>query len=99
MFILPIMCLPHNVPPAEANNVCPIEPFSILIYVHVIYWVFHLVGDQILKHAHKSKRLQGYTEFYLETVRLPTIYRVTHFKKRDFKTLLSINYKHGNSGY
>ena len=64
------MCLPHNVPPAEANNVCPIEPFSILIYVHVTYWVLHLLGDQILKQAHKDKRLQGYTEFYLETVRL-----------------------------
>ena len=69
VFILPIMCLPHNVPPAEANNVCPIEPFSILIYVHVIYWVLHLIGDQILKHDHKIIRLLGYTEFYLETVR------------------------------
>ena len=70
MFFTPIMCLPTNVPPSEAKNVCPIEPFSILIYVHVTYWVLHLIGDQILKQAHKDKRLQGYTEFYLETVRL-----------------------------
>ena len=72
MFFTPIMCLPTNVPPSEAKNVCPIEPFSILIYVHVTYWVLHLIGDQILKHAHKSKRLQGYTEFYLETVSFTT---------------------------
>ena len=70
MFLLPILCLPHNPDPNEEDkNVCPIEPFSILIYVHVIYWVLHLIGDQILKHDHKIIRLLGYTEFYLETVR------------------------------
>lgn len=68
VFLLPILCLPHNPDPNEEDkNVCPIEPFSILIYVHVIYWVLHLIGDQILKHDHKIIRLLGYTEFYLET--------------------------------
>ena len=70
VFFLPIMCLPHKVRPDQPMNVCPIEPFSILIYVHVTYWVMHLIGDQILKKEHKKKRLQGYTEFYLETVRI-----------------------------
>ena len=65
VFFLPIACLPHN--PNE--NVCALEPFSVLIYVHVVHWFAHLVMDQFLKGAHKKKRLQGYTEFYLETVR------------------------------
>jgi hypothetical protein len=64
VFFLPIACLPHH--PDE--NVCPIEPFSFLIYVHVTHWFIHLIMDQYLKSAHKKKRLQGYTEFYLETV-------------------------------
>ena len=70
MFLLPILCLPHNPDPnGEDKNVCPIEPFSILIYVHVIYWILHLIGDQKLKQDHKIMRLLGYSEFYLETVR------------------------------
>ncbi len=54
VFVLPILCLPRS----DTENVCPIQPFSILIYVHLLHWVAHLVADQCLKAAHKRKRLQ-----------------------------------------
>ena len=45
-----------------------------LIYVHILHWSLHLICDQYLKWAHKKKRLEGYTEFYLETVREITLH-------------------------
>lgn len=49
------------------TDLCPLQPFSILVYSHAGHWVVHLVIDQFLKQKHKVSRLKGYIEFYLET--------------------------------
>ena len=49
-------------------ELCRLAPFSILVYSHAIHWVIHLITDQYLKKEHKRNRLNGYIEFYLQTV-------------------------------
>ncbi len=52
VFILPIFC-PGN------KDLCYVDPFSVLIYTHTLYWIFHLIADQVLKSHHRRGRLLG----------------------------------------
>lgn len=62
VFLMPILC--HG---DEQSEICPISPFSILIYSHGLHWTIHLIADQFMKAQHKKNRLNGYLEFYLMT--------------------------------
>lgn len=66
LFILPVICNSHNQKPDQRSN-CVIDPFSLLIYSHTLYWFCHLVVDQYLKYHHRRGRLRGYVEFYIQT--------------------------------
>nr|ACO10647.1 UPF0504 protein [Caligus rogercresseyi] len=59
VFVLPIICW--------RKEHCNIRPFSSMIYAHGLNWTVHLIGDQYWKRVHKKSRLEGYTEFYLQT--------------------------------
>lgn len=61
VFLLPVLCRP------DQNMDCAVEPFSILIYAHTIYWTLHLVADQYLKQHHRRHRVKGFVEFYAST--------------------------------
>ena len=55
VFIVPVFCQPGN----KSSDTCYIDPFSVLIYAHTVYWIIHLVADQYLKHHHRTGRLLG----------------------------------------
>ena len=65
VFGLPLLCNPHN----KEHQSCPLEPLSFLLYSHVAHWVLHLIVDQVLKQRHKTFRLDGFCDFYLQTVK------------------------------
>ena len=67
VFLLPILCEGHKADSPVGVDLCPLQPFSILVYTHVGHWVVHLIVDQYLKHAHKKSRMDGYIDFYLLT--------------------------------
>jgi len=79
VFMVPGFCVPKNMHSSETvhdgqwesedNNkdLCPVQPFSLLIYCHAAYWLLHLIIDPYLKRQHKSNRMQGYLLFYLDT--------------------------------
>ena len=46
---------------------CHVDSFSLLVYVHSLYWIFHLCLDPYLKKKHKNNRIAGYLDFYLNT--------------------------------
>ena len=46
---------------------CRVDSFSLLIYVHSLYWAAHLCLDPYLKKKHKENRIAGYLDFYLKT--------------------------------
>jgi len=80
VFVIPIAC---DIPTAsvedneqhgdkddpQPSNICSLEPLSIFVYAHAINWIIHLFVDQYLKYRHKKSRINGFIEFYLETVR------------------------------
>lgn len=66
VFILPVIC---DTKPKEEQK-CFVEPFSLLIYSHTLYWFCHMIGDQYLKWHHRRGRLHGYLEFYIWTKNL-----------------------------
>ncbi len=68
-FILPVICSarPNQKKPVAQ---CLIDPFSVLIYTHTLYWFSHLIVDQYLKYHHRRGRLRGYLEFYIQTKNL-----------------------------
>ena len=66
VFILPMLC---DTKPKEEQK-CFVEPFSLLIYSHTLYWFCHMIGDQYLKWHHRRGRLHGYLEFYIWTKNL-----------------------------
>jgi len=53
--------------PSTTEEICPVRPFSLLIYCHAAYWLLHLFIDPYLKTAHKKNRMQGYLLFYMDT--------------------------------
>jgi hypothetical protein len=65
VFIIPMLCNKD-----KDNHQCMVEPFSLLIYCHTLYWFCHLVVDQYLKYHHRQGRLRGYLEFYIQTKNL-----------------------------
>jgi len=69
VFIVPQFCVPN--PKGDTSDhspdLCPVHPFSLLIYCHTGYWLLHLVVDIYLKKCHKTNRLQGYLLFYRDT--------------------------------
>jgi len=78
VFMVPGFCLPKNVHSSVhegkwesgeegRKDICPVRPFSLLIYCHAAYWLLHLIIDPYLKRQHKSNRMQGYLLFYLDT--------------------------------
>jgi len=74
VFILPVICgdddSKGHADQDENLSLCKIATFSILIYCHTVYWFFHLIVDQYLKHHHRKGRLLGYLEFYIQTKNL-----------------------------
>jgi len=58
---------PTPTPAADSEDICPVRPFSLLIYCHAVYWLVHLFVDPYLKTAHKHNRIQGYLLFYMDT--------------------------------
>merc|ERR1712018_295180 len=73
VFILPIICDSKS-DSKDGHPVvgqkCLVEPFSLLIYSHTLYWFSHMIGDQYLKWHHRRGRLRGYLEFYIRTKNL-----------------------------
>lgn len=69
VFILPVICESHKPKPGEPPQ-CVVDPFSMLIYTHTLYWFSHLIIDQYLKYHHRRGRLRGYLEFYIQTKNL-----------------------------
>lgn len=74
VFIVPGFCVPKNKflvagqwEHGDDKELCPVQPFSLLIYCHAAYWLLHLIIDPYLKRQHKSNRMQGYLLFYLDT--------------------------------
>ena len=78
VFIVPGFCVPKNKFLTDDvvagqwehggdKELCPVQPFSLLIYSHAAYWLLHLIIDPYLKRQHKSNRMQGYLLFYLDT--------------------------------
>lgn len=75
VFIVPGFCVPNpkfvgggdEWEHGEDKDLCPVQPFSLLIYCHAAYWLLHLIIDPFLKRQHKSNRMQGYLLFYLDT--------------------------------
>ena len=69
VFIVPQFCVPN--PKGDTSDhspdLCPVHPFSLLIYCHTGYWLLHFVIDIYLKKCHKTNRLQGYLLFYRDT--------------------------------
>lgn len=63
VFIIPVICNSD-----KDSQQCWIEPFSLLIYSHTLYWLGHLVVDQYLKFHHREGRLRGYVEFYIKVL-------------------------------
>ena len=95
VFLLPILCDgKHNSPTAtlsdklDIDNLCPMEPFSILVYTHAVHWIIHLISDQFLKQKHRRSRCAGYMNFYLQTV---TVY-FANSMFRKFKDSFDIQY-------
>jgi len=74
VFILPVICgdddSKGHADQDDNLSLCKIATFSILIYCHTVYWFFHLIVDQYLKHHHRKGRLLGYLEFYIQTKNL-----------------------------
>jgi len=74
VFILPVICgdddSKGHADQDDNLSLCKIATFSILIYCHTVYWFFHLIVDQYLKHHHRKGRLLGYLEFYILTKNL-----------------------------
>lgn len=65
VFLLPILC---EATMGREISKCSLNPFSILVYTHIGHWVVHFIIDQYLKKQHKLCRIEGYIEFYLDTV-------------------------------
>lgn len=72
VFMVPTICVDiHETEDANEENIphqkCPIQAFSLLIYVHLVYWFIHLLIDPYLKAKHRRNRMKGYLSFYDNT--------------------------------
>lgn len=77
---------------------CHVDSFSLLIYVHSLYWAAHLCLDPYLKKKHKENRIAGYLDFYLKTknIRRAPFYLVS---VGNFMLLIVMTILHDYCGY
>lgn len=103
VFAIPALCEKrpephHDKVGANPFIQCQVDSFSMLIYVHSLYWVAHLCLDPYLKKKHKENRIAGYLDFYLKTknIRRAPFYLVS---VGNFGLLIVMTILHDYCGY